>query len=393
MPYPGVPKELTQKMEQCVERVMGQGHEKGEAIAICKTSITKRKSLMIPRDGMIYNMVFDEPFRVVDASRARFRIYGVLFGDEDHRDLYGTYFDARTKYHLGWYKTLPWLHHHGMNPTLRAEGLQKVGDWDTFGQDEVGVFLEGELNLRHKYVDALLELAQAGVLYPSSGTLEYAAAINRNGHVDEWPIVEVSSTVSPAEWRMEAMTPEVVRAYRALSQLEYTPGGTITMAGLGDRIRELLGRRDVSDEVQEETSEEEETVVTEDVETETGTEEEVETGVEPPADRSVDVDALIRAVQALDHRVQEYIERADAELRDVQELVVRLAQSETERARSAMNDPQWYKSLFSVTQRTTQTPGPDVSEEEAAALRTANNRPLQDQGGDGNGIFGAMRQQ
>ena len=39
MPYPGVPKELTQKMDRCVSKVMKDGKSKDSAIALCKTSI------------------------------------------------------------------------------------------------------------------------------------------------------------------------------------------------------------------------------------------------------------------------------------------------------------------------------------------------------------------
>jgi hypothetical protein len=43
MPYPGVPEELTSKMDRCVKKVMKNGKNKDEAIAICKTSITNQK--------------------------------------------------------------------------------------------------------------------------------------------------------------------------------------------------------------------------------------------------------------------------------------------------------------------------------------------------------------
>jgi len=39
MPYPGIPKELTPKMDRCVRKVMKDGKSKSSAIAICRTSI------------------------------------------------------------------------------------------------------------------------------------------------------------------------------------------------------------------------------------------------------------------------------------------------------------------------------------------------------------------
>ena len=45
MPYSGVPDELTSKMDDCVSKVMGKGHDKSSAVAICKTSLMGGKSL------------------------------------------------------------------------------------------------------------------------------------------------------------------------------------------------------------------------------------------------------------------------------------------------------------------------------------------------------------
>ena len=44
-PYPGVDPSLTTKMEACVTDVMGQGHDKDSAIAICMTSVVEGKPL------------------------------------------------------------------------------------------------------------------------------------------------------------------------------------------------------------------------------------------------------------------------------------------------------------------------------------------------------------
>ena len=43
MPYPGVPKEKTPKMDRCVIKVMKTGKSKSSAIAICKTSIMSQQ--------------------------------------------------------------------------------------------------------------------------------------------------------------------------------------------------------------------------------------------------------------------------------------------------------------------------------------------------------------
>lgn len=45
MPYPGIPKSLTPKMERCVQKVMKTGKDKSAAIAICHTSIMSQSQL------------------------------------------------------------------------------------------------------------------------------------------------------------------------------------------------------------------------------------------------------------------------------------------------------------------------------------------------------------
>src|SRR2546421_13053189 len=43
MPYNGIPPEKTAEMERCVKDVMGQGHDKSSAIAICHDSLMGSK--------------------------------------------------------------------------------------------------------------------------------------------------------------------------------------------------------------------------------------------------------------------------------------------------------------------------------------------------------------
>lgn len=53
MPYPGIPKSMTGKMESCVTDVMGQGHDKSSAIAICNDSLMKHKDFIINKEFVL----------------------------------------------------------------------------------------------------------------------------------------------------------------------------------------------------------------------------------------------------------------------------------------------------------------------------------------------------
>jgi hypothetical protein len=62
MPYPGVPKELTPKMDRCVRKVMKDGKTKSSAIAICKTSIM---SQVTPKEK-------EKPWKTVEGKEKRY---------------------------------------------------------------------------------------------------------------------------------------------------------------------------------------------------------------------------------------------------------------------------------------------------------------------------------
>jgi hypothetical protein len=71
MPYPGISKELTSKMDRCVQKVMKDGKDKSSAIAICKTSImsqTKKEE--------------EKPYKVVKSKDQRY----VMFSNSPVKD-------------------------------------------------------------------------------------------------------------------------------------------------------------------------------------------------------------------------------------------------------------------------------------------------------------------
>lgn len=144
-----------------------------------------------------------------------YQCYGMLFGDPEHRDAYGTWFDSNTEYCLDWYETLPWLYHHTHN---RFIGTRKIGDWTERGIDDKGVFFKGELDLRQEYLDEVkLLLDDEQILFPSSGTLAYAASPpQEDGYIAVWPIVELTSTVAPADFRQKPISQEAAEAIRTL---------------------------------------------------------------------------------------------------------------------------------------------------------------------------------
>ena len=237
----GFPTNYEEVIVSCVTKAYVEGADLDEAIHVCETLIHENRSVIFRTDNAFVNQMLQSPIRSVDGST--YRAYGVLFGSAEERDLYNTYFTRDTEYYLDWYESRPWLYHHGRNPQLAAERTSRIGTWRSADIDDKGVFLEGELDRRHKYVEEIDTLIAAEILFPSSGSLQYMVRIDDDGFVKEWPIVEVSSTVSPGEWRIAAIQPAAQRAYETLTLNTKNPGGSILMTSLADRIRASLSRR------------------------------------------------------------------------------------------------------------------------------------------------------
>lgn len=143
------------------------------------------------------------------------RGYAVRFGDADHPDLQKDYYTKATDFwldHFGWPR--PITYHHGMDAGTRNDPV--IGHWLKAGVDDVGVWMEGQMDRAHAYYKAMKELAQRGYLRLSSDSAPQWVIRERqqNGvsEIKRWPLVTSSVTVTPMEPRM---LPVEVKAYLA----------------------------------------------------------------------------------------------------------------------------------------------------------------------------------
>lgn len=136
--------------------------------------------------------------KTIDAKEGRVGGYLILWGDPAQRDLQGEYFTPETELGLDWYPVLPVLYHHGLDGSLKAA---VIGTIDTLRTDEVGLWAEAQLDLRHRFTEAVRRLVDRGVLSWSSGSLPHLVEVAKDGHIQWWPIVEGSLTPTPAEPR------------------------------------------------------------------------------------------------------------------------------------------------------------------------------------------------
>jgi HK97 family phage major capsid protein len=136
----------------------------------------------------------------IDADGHGLRIGGylIVWGNRSQRDLQGEYFTPQTELALEWFERRPVLYQHGLDDHLKAN---PIGVIDQLRADETGVWAEAQLDLRHRYADAVRRLIERGLLGWSSGSLPHLVEVARDGRIVRWPLVEGSLTPTPAEPR------------------------------------------------------------------------------------------------------------------------------------------------------------------------------------------------
>lgn len=207
-------------MSACVPMRVDEGDDRDQAVAVCMSMWRdKGKSLntWVADDGTTYEpdelkglikhapmVAIDKPTRVTVKSMTEDKVvvggYGILFGGTEDRDLEGDYFAKDTDF---WIDKIagakPVLYEHGMHPVVKSAVL---GSTLEFKADDIGLYVEAELDRHNKYIDTVLELADKGVLGWSSGAVSHLVQRAKDGLLKSWPIAEMTLTVSPAEPRL-----------------------------------------------------------------------------------------------------------------------------------------------------------------------------------------------
>lgn len=126
--------------------------------------------------------------------------YLVRFSTESDPDLTGDFFTKGTDF--GSHERTLALYQHGMDPALGRRVLDPAAKMTV---DEVGVWVEAQLQLRDEYEKAVYQLAEKGKLGWSSGTAAHLVEREPAGKamwIKRWPLgLDASLTPTPAEPR------------------------------------------------------------------------------------------------------------------------------------------------------------------------------------------------
>ncbi len=131
--------------------------------------------------------------------------YLIRFGSPSQTDLVRDYFTAETNFDFANGETKSVYYAHGQDEQV---GKRRIGR-GSLKSDEVGVWVEAQLDLADEYQAAIYELAKKEKLGWSSGSaahlVERKAAENGAKHITQWPLVEASLTPQPCEPRCVAV--------------------------------------------------------------------------------------------------------------------------------------------------------------------------------------------
>ena len=120
----------------------------------------------------------------------RIGFYAVIF---DSVDLQGEKFTKETDF--GIHTQIPVLYQHAQDEHLKA---RRLGVAEIVRRDDVGLWMEAQLELRDDYEKAIMQLVRDGKLGVSTGALSHTVQ-RQGGVIKSWWLGEVSLTPIPAE--------------------------------------------------------------------------------------------------------------------------------------------------------------------------------------------------
>ncbi len=162
--------------------------------------------------------------------------YLVLFSTEKDPDLLGDFFTRETDFDVDWKSAKSTVYYqHCLDPVIGARKLGVVA----MKQDDVGVWVEGQLEMRDEYDRAIYNLVEQGKLGWSSGTAPHLVERKQVGEsfwIKTWPLgLDASLTPTPAEPRTHADTLKSLEGAPSLKDLlSGTPQAEVKAQHMGE---------------------------------------------------------------------------------------------------------------------------------------------------------------
>jgi cation transport regulator len=190
--------------------------------------------------------------------------YLVVWGSPERKDLVDEYFTKDTDFWLDRWNRRPLLYQHGLDHTLKGSDAV-VGVVDDYDIDEIGLWIVAQLDMRHRYKQAIETLITEKALNLSSGALPRFVERTPDGFIKTWPIVEVTLTPTPAEYRLADVV-LVKAAFEVIGEEFREEEDTMDEKSLWQKFGERLGFLDGDEDSEKATPKEKEEEETEEEE-------------------------------------------------------------------------------------------------------------------------------
>jgi len=153
-----------------------------------------------------------EPLKSIEVKDgvARVGAYAIRFSPADEKDLTGEFFTAKTNLGPSCGNGAATLFNHAIplaDGSVFAEFAEREFGTVKATRDEIGVFVETNLDLSDKHARAVADLCAKGKLKWSSGAASHMVRKSADGEILRWHPVEFSFTPTPAEPRLPAIRP------------------------------------------------------------------------------------------------------------------------------------------------------------------------------------------
>lgn len=130
-------------------------------------------------------------------------VLGIPFGSPSDKDGHGQYFDADTDLHLDRYPNPAVHYYHGLTAADDERAPVEIGEVKSSEVREDGVWYRIILDKAQEYAAIVMEAAKKGLARASSGTAIHLARIAWGGHIENWPVIEISLFDTEGEYGFE----------------------------------------------------------------------------------------------------------------------------------------------------------------------------------------------
>lgn len=174
--------------EWCVYRQGPDGEPEGEALG-CHASEdeaqAQRAALYASENAPVKAVLGEDGWQL--------DVLGVPFGSPDNRDADGEFFSDQTRLHEDKFPLPPVVYYHGYGPDRRPAGEPAyIGRTVKRWRDSAGEWFRVVLDQTSELARRVWEAAKRGLARASSGSARHLSRVDPDGHIREWPVVELS---------------------------------------------------------------------------------------------------------------------------------------------------------------------------------------------------------